>query len=175
MGSLKAFLPSLAGLLGTTGDALYTRQRALAELGVLEVVKGRGPGSGTPLSAFGVAGILIAVLSADTLQETDKRVRSICRAVPTTGETCPLTGAADFQSALAEVLISPKIWKSLASVVVYRHSGAQILYGRPSESLGSVFDVHPVQPDRAIIRIAARIDAARLRQIAALMTAHLIL
>ena len=161
----------MAKLLGTTGDALYTRQRALVTLGALDVVKGRGPGSGTALNAHGVAGILIALLAADTLQDTDQRVLDLCRAPPREGK-CPLTGATDFQSAVATVLASRKQSKNLRGLIVYRPHRAQILYGGFSESHGSVFDV-PKPTNSGTIRISARLDAANARQISAMLTAAL--
>lgn len=80
MVSLKAFLPNLAPILATTPDALYSRQRALINLGLLTTRKGRGPGSGVELSADSLAVLLIACLCSETLAETDQRVVAICSA-----------------------------------------------------------------------------------------------
>jgi hypothetical protein len=80
MASLKAFLPTLAPILATTPDALYSRQRALINLGLLATRKGRGPGSGVELSADSLAVLLIACLCSETLAETDQRVVAICGA-----------------------------------------------------------------------------------------------
>jgi hypothetical protein len=80
MASLKAFLPVLARILGTTPDALYSRQRALVNLGLLAIREGRGPGSGVELSADSVGVMLIACLCSDTLAGTDQRVVDICNA-----------------------------------------------------------------------------------------------
>jgi len=80
MSSLKAFLPRMARTFGTTPDALYARQRALIRLGLLPTLEGKGPGSGVLLTADSVAVMIIAILSADTLAETDQRVVAMCDA-----------------------------------------------------------------------------------------------
>jgi hypothetical protein len=80
MSSLKSFLPVLADILVTTPDTLYSRQRALVDLGLLESKPGRGPGSGVELSMDSVGVMLIACLCADTLADTDRRVAAICSA-----------------------------------------------------------------------------------------------
>lgn len=82
MASLKAFLYGLAPILGITGAALYERQRALTNLGILEATPGRGPGSGVPLTAENVAAVVISVLAAETLSEIDEDVAALCNAPP---------------------------------------------------------------------------------------------
>ena len=82
MASLKSFLYGVAPLLGMTGAALYERQRALVDLGVLEAVPGRGPGSGVPLTPENIAAVIISVLAAENLAEVDDRVVGIINAVP---------------------------------------------------------------------------------------------
>jgi hypothetical protein len=119
MASLKAFLPQLAEFVDVTPDALYTRQRALTQIGVLKATKGRGPGSGVALSGEAVAAMIIALMAADSLQETDQRVARTCNAVAKDGP-CAWTGAATFQSALAAVLLSEERVKSLRSLTISR-------------------------------------------------------
>jgi hypothetical protein len=80
MASLKSFLPVMASALATTPDALYSRQRALVRLGLLPTKEGKGPGSGVLLNSDALAVMLIAVLAADTLAETDERVVRLCNA-----------------------------------------------------------------------------------------------
>jgi hypothetical protein len=173
MASLKSFLPHMANWAGTTADALYTRQRALVELGVMKFVGSRGPGAGTPLDGSGVAALVIALLAADTLHDTDIRVREICRAKPNDADKCPWTGEADFQSALAAVLVSKERAESLRSVSVQRYNNhAALGYGHPNEVLGSVFVSRGPLP-RSAIRISADIDAARLRGLAAMLQAEM--
>ncbi|WP_457492216.1 hypothetical protein [Tardiphaga sp. P5_C7] len=80
MASLKSFLPVLAETFGTTPDALYSRQRALVRMGLLPSNEGKGPGSGVVLNADTLAVMLIAIMAADTLAETDGRVARLCEA-----------------------------------------------------------------------------------------------
>jgi hypothetical protein len=82
MASLKSFLYGVAPILGTTGAALYERQRALVNLKALESAPGRGPGSGVPLTAYNVAATIISVLAAENLAEVDERVVSLINAPP---------------------------------------------------------------------------------------------
>jgi hypothetical protein len=82
MAGLKSFLYGVAALLGTTGAALYERQRALVALGGLQATVGRGPGSGVPLTPEAVAAILISVLAAESLTEVDERVVRLINAPP---------------------------------------------------------------------------------------------
>jgi hypothetical protein len=108
MASLKAFLPQLAKIVGKTADELYSRQRALTQIGVLKATEGRGPGSGVPLSGDAVAAIIIALMAADNLQQTTAmRVRRTCHAPPPKGgATGRLSGAANFQAAVARILLA---------------------------------------------------------------------
>ena len=84
MAGLKSFLYGVAPILGVTGAVLYERQRALVSLGVLKAAKGRGPGSGVPLTAENVAAVIISVLVTDNLAEVDERVVNLINAPPRT-------------------------------------------------------------------------------------------
>lgn len=163
MASLKSFLPQLAKIIGTTPDALYSRQRALTDLGLLEAKKGRGPGSGVALTGESVGSVLIALLAADTLQDTDERVARTCKARPKE-KVCPFTGAKSFQEAVGAILASPEMMKSFSGFSISRDSVAYIGYGRPDDALGSVFEIKSKAPLSAI-RIVARIDLLTLRSI----------
>jgi hypothetical protein len=172
MGSLKSFLPHMAKLLGTTANTLYTRQQALVELGVLEAVPGRGPGSGTPLDGSGVAALVIALLAADTLQDTDDRVRAFCLATPLDADRCPWTGEANLQAALAAALSSPEMAESLGFLLLDRHnSRVRLGHGRTSES-GSIFVSSAPRPISKIM-ITASIDATRLKRLASMLQAEM--
>lgn len=109
MASLKAFLPEIAKAFGTTADALYSRQRALVRLGLLPVTKGKGPGSGVPLTpdTFGV--MLISLLAAETLAETDERIARLCEATPANFEWDDtrqnFVEAKTFRAAVSEVAL----------------------------------------------------------------------
>jgi hypothetical protein len=175
MASLKSFLPHMAKVVGTTADALYSRQRALVDLGVLETVKGRGPGSGTPLSANGVSAMIIALMTADSLQDTDDRVASMCRAVPERSKACPFTKKDTLQDALAAVLESRQLINSFFSFSLSRPFMAQIGYGRPNKALASVFHAMPMQR-RGVgaIQLIARIDTQSVRALSAMLQAEMI-
>jgi hypothetical protein len=108
MASLKAFLPEVAKAFRTTPDALYSRQRALVRLGLLPVIAGKGPGSGVPLTADTLGVMIIALLAADTLAETDERVVHLCSATPAEGAHDTrkrFVGGATFREAVADMII----------------------------------------------------------------------
>ncbi|MDI4231427.1 hypothetical protein OZ411_01190 [Bradyrhizobium sp. Arg237L] len=120
MSSLKAFLPKLSEIIGISADALYSRQRALVQLGVLNAKPGRGPGSGAPLEAHNLAALLLALLCADSLQETDDKVRLLCEARPTDVKKCRLTGATTLQEAVAMLLTNPELLKKIDGISVHQ-------------------------------------------------------
>jgi hypothetical protein len=125
MASLKAFLPQLAKIVDMTPDALYSRQRALTQIGVLKATEGRGPGTGVPLSGEAVAAMIIALMASDSLQDTDQRVARTCNAVATEG-ICEWTGAKTFQSALTAVILSEERVRSFYSLTIARGVKATI-------------------------------------------------
>ena len=174
MASLKSFLPQMAQLFGTTANALYTRQQALAELGVLKFVDGRGPGSGTPLDGSGVAALVIALLAADTLHDVDQRVRAFCLATPKDADKCPWTGEANLQSALAALLMSSEKAESLEFFSIYRHDNTAQL-GCPNGSFGSVRSefVSSAPQSLSTIRIMAYCDGPILKGLAAMLQAEM--
>jgi len=124
MSSLKAFLPALSDILGLSRDALHNRQRALAELGLLDVVPGRGPGSGAPLTAANVAGLLISLLAARELRDVDAEVVAICHSkmLPDRKSTA---NKATFQEAVAEALVDDFL--EIETIRVTRPWRAQII------------------------------------------------
>ena len=65
MAGLKSFLYGVAPILGVSPAALYERQRALVNIGVLKTTAGRGPGSGVPFTAENFAAIVISLLAAE--------------------------------------------------------------------------------------------------------------
>jgi hypothetical protein len=173
MASLKAFLPQLAKIAGTTADTLYSRQRALTQIGVLKATKGRGPGSGVALSGEAVAAMVIALMAADTLQDTDERVRRTCNATPKEG-TCPWTGANTFQSALAAVLTSEELIKDIGGISISRDGIGQIHhYGsHRTQSLTTVFEINK-RGRWSMIMITARINPEQIRQISKALRSEL--
>src|SRR4051794_25622010 len=66
MSSIKFHAPKLAGCLGTTEAALYERQRVLARAGLLNVGRGRGPGSGVQTTPHNVAILVLSFMAAET-------------------------------------------------------------------------------------------------------------
>lgn len=142
MSSLKSFLPTLSEVVGISADALYSRQRALVQSGVLTAAPGRGPGSGVPLTADNLAALVVALMSADSLQETDERVHLLCEAGPTDVKKCRLTGEVTFRAAIAAILASQELLKKLYGVSVCQSTlrpqnsaphvnwRAEIYYGR---------------------------------------------
>jgi hypothetical protein len=82
MAGLKSFLYEVASLLGVSPLALYERQRALTNLGVLKTVSGRGPGSGVPFTPENFAAVLISLLAADSLSKVNSDVADLCTAPP---------------------------------------------------------------------------------------------
>lgn len=80
--SLKAFLPVVAPIVGSTTDALYSRQRKLVQMGVLPITPGRGPGSGTPLTTETIGIFLVALLYADGVADLDAGISEVLNAVP---------------------------------------------------------------------------------------------
>jgi hypothetical protein len=67
--SLKAALPEIGKIVGTTAHALYTRQRELVRLGLMPSPKGRGPGSGTPITVNTISYLLAAVVISDSIAD----------------------------------------------------------------------------------------------------------
>jgi hypothetical protein len=147
MASLKSFLFGCAPFLGTTGAALYERQRALVNLGVLETTAGRGPGSGVPFTAENFAAILISLLAAESLSKVDEYVVDLCNAQPE--GTLPLNeyrrlweslGKPTFMSDFGRVLAGQQtVWKPFKGLVeavrVTRPWRGQIVLGAPRRPL----------------------------------------
>ena len=140
MSSLKAFLPNVARAFETTPDALYTRQRALIGLGLLPVLDGKGPGSGVLLTADALAVLIIAILSADTLAETDQRVVALCEARDDTLlRERGIPHHATFRAAVAQAITDGGLTEnySLNAIEVSRCSRAQIkMIATKGRSLG---------------------------------------
>ncbi len=128
-GSLKAYASILARHLGTTPAALYERQRALVRDGILEHVKGRGPGSGVQVGPYQVALLLLAVLATDSLMETGEKVRILATAKSfAKGAICPLTGESTFVAAVARVLdMTRDHWRGIVSIKVHRTEGIGVI------------------------------------------------
>ena len=129
MAGLKTYLPPLSVLLDTSPTALYERQRVLTRLmESVDVVEGRGPGSGVRATNRTVTLLLIAVLSTESLVETYERT-IVIGAAKAVNATCPLTGKAFFSHALAAILAEQMLSDKVVEVTVRRSLGlASIKY-----------------------------------------------
>jgi hypothetical protein len=170
MGSLKLFLPAMAGTVGTTADALYSRQRALVDLGVLRATPGRGPGSGTPCNGESVSAMIIALMVADSLQDTDRRVVNFCHAQARDSETCPLTGARTFQGALAAILESAELTRSFSRLSISRNYANALIYYDRGLAV-SVFQAK-APPRRSFIELRAELNQSTFAMLASLLAAE---
>ena len=140
-GSLKSYLPYLAGRVGVSPAALYERQRALVRAHILTAEDGRGPGSGVLLDPHAVAYLLIAILATDSLSDTVTAVGRIAAVEPVSRtKRCPLTGRRSFVDALVQVLSRRQdLWKVLSVTVDRTRARASIKYKRDSKSAISLF------------------------------------
>jgi hypothetical protein len=168
--SLKAFMPPLARLLGTSAAALYERQRALVRAGLLDAGSGWGPGSGVRATAVSVSLLLISALASDSLTEAEIRTGDIVDAAPT-GDQCQLTGMRSFKDALASILTAAEQSNRVVEISVSRTAArAKIIYrdGR-STKVSEFVGPGPDEPGLSVVAKLAgdtlRLIAARVRQI----------
>jgi hypothetical protein len=129
--SLKALIPPLATAIGMTPAAMYERQRALVRAGLLQVERGRGPGSGVRATPDSAATLLMATLVSGSLSETEQRTRAVAR-LKSVSERCPLTGKKSFGSALTAILASEDIAKRVRWIDYERSSTASVVQARGS-------------------------------------------
>ena len=112
------------------------------------------------MSAEAVAAVVIALLAADSLQDTDERVRRTCNA------SAEDEGVKPLQATLASHLSSPERMNNLRSLVVSRGESASITYrdeNRRTE-LAS-FTIAKVRGARQVITIMAAMSAEPLQEI----------
>jgi hypothetical protein len=177
MTSLKALLPELAEIFDSTPDALYERQRQLIRLGLLrKLTRGRGPGSGVPLTADNLAPLIIALAATDNLSDTDDRVCKLCDASPLFKPTCPLTGAKTFKTAMAQILGSTKIADRVSAVFVNRNwlvATIQYRSGRVTKHSGFHWYRRTHTTPNAPIMTQAHIDGKAIRTAAGAVAAAL--
>lgn len=126
MASLKGYIPGLARLIGTSPDALYERQRALVRAGLLAPNEGRGPGSGVRATAPSVAMLVLSVLAAERLVDTETRTRALAKAQPQRGR-CPYTGMPNFLDAFAAILVGTGKAAGVTEIVVSRTANRAII------------------------------------------------
>jgi hypothetical protein len=119
--SLKSLLPAFARAVGKTPAVLYERQRALVRAGLLRVEEGWGPGSGVRATPEAAALLLIAILATDTLSETEASTKRIAQLKSECKKGCTITGKKTFASALAALLASESMAKSVHKIYVGRN------------------------------------------------------
>jgi hypothetical protein len=178
IGGLKAYLPRLAEIAGSTPASLYERQRALVRLGLLSAQPGRGPGSGVKLSPDSLAIMIISILATENLSEIDKRVLRLCNARPTPEPTCNVTGGRTLREALTMLLASPSFSREghrLIGLSVDRPRSARIsLFERGTETRSTRFEAASDRSSRrAMIHTTAAVDSDLFRLIVADLAALL--
>src|SRR5258707_11440138 len=116
--SLHAHFPAIGRALGITPSALYSLQVAYLRAGLLDVVKGRGPGSGVQASGRTLAKFFIALATNASIKENMADAKAVAKAIPAYG-VCPLTKAATpFVDALATVLANPALVERVNDVLI---------------------------------------------------------
>jgi hypothetical protein len=171
MAGLKSFLYGAAPILGTTGAALYERQRALVNLRILTPLAGRGPGSGVPLTSYNVAAILISVLATDNLAEVDDRVLSLMNAttlnfghVDSGTDAWKRAGKPTFCTTIAAVLAdAPMPWpftnkRPVLAIRVARCWRGQLLTSPRGANPTEFTVADPSFPERPPISVTASIE-----------------
>jgi hypothetical protein len=171
IGGLKAYLPRLAEIVGSTPASLYERQRALVRLGLLSAQPGRGPGTGVKLSADSLAVMIISILATENLSDIDKRVVRLCNARPTPESTCKVTGARTLRQAVTTLFSSPAFSREgdrNIGVAVHRPRSARIMFfERGTESRSTLFEAASDRSNRrAMIHTTAQADSDLIRIIA---------
>jgi hypothetical protein len=163
--SLKWFTPGLARLLGTTAPRLYEREQALIRAGILDASPGRGPGSGVRATAPSIALLIIAMLAAETLRETESRTKEIAELTPVDAERCPLRGTRSFLYALTDLVSSRSRSSRTIEVKISRTAArAMIVFYRDRERLECEF-TGPNAKEPAL-RVSATLDGTVIKQIA---------
>jgi DNA-binding IscR family transcriptional regulator len=119
MKSLKSLLPQMAQRLGTTPAALYERQRALVRAGLVDIIPGRGAGSGVRATPHALAMLLISLVATGSLSEVEAETTIVAR-LKSDKEPCPITGKKTFGDALTVVLASKGLIERLDGITVTR-------------------------------------------------------
>ena len=106
--SLKTFIHmTLAPILGRAPITLYQRQAPMVFAGLLDVVEGRGPGSGVAATPHSVAMLLVALLATDT--PSDVAAATEFAKLKPRGGKCELTGETTLVAALEAILKMEKL------------------------------------------------------------------
>lgn len=92
-------------------DALYERQRELVRCDLLPFRKGRGPGSGVPLTPETLSTFLIGLLATDSLSDLGNRTAEMCEARPKVSDKkgWKVKGRRTFKSDVAHALSGSRL------------------------------------------------------------------
>jgi hypothetical protein len=123
--SLKSCIPALAAALNETPGALYERQRALVQEGLLESAPGRGPGSGVKATPVAVGLLLISILASVAWSGSGTKTRAV--ALAEVRRKCGLTGSKTFFEALSVIIADENVAKRVNSVTVCASQGYAII------------------------------------------------
>jgi hypothetical protein len=127
--ALKAYVPSLARILGMPPATVYERQRNLVRAELLDIGDGWGPGSGVRTTAESVALLVIGALASDTIAAVGVRARDIAETKPADANRCPFTRGATFLDALTLILGSQPLPHRAVKISVSRTAArASITY-----------------------------------------------
>ena len=165
--SLKWFTPGLARLLGTTAPRLYEREQALIRAGILDASPGRGPGSGVRATAPAVALLIIAMLAAETLRETESRTKEIAELTPVDADRCPLRGTKSFLYALTDLVSSRSRSSRTIEVKISRTAARAVIVYRDLETRERLeCEFTGPNAKEPALRVSATLDGAVIKQIA---------
>jgi len=164
--SLKAYIPGLARILGTTPDALYERQRALVRAGLIDTGEGRGPGSGARATAPAVALLLISTLATDRLNESGFRAQTLANARPKNGSRCPFTGMVKFADALATVLTQSRKTAGVIEITISRTADRAEIKYRTGTGPARISEFTGPSPSEPGISVAATLNNDLLQTVA---------
>jgi hypothetical protein len=158
--SLHARFPAIGRALHITPTALYGLQVHYLRAGLIDVVKGRGPGSGVQASGRTLAQFVIALATNASIKDNVRDAKAVAKArsVDENGERpCPLTLASTFIDALATVLANSALAERVSEVLIgasfgqafIRYDGAKWQEGPGGrEYVSSVFGT--VVPERGV-------------------------
>jgi hypothetical protein len=136
MSSLQASIAPLSKILGLSPHALYERQLALASKGLLPARTGRGPGSGTPLSAETVAVLLISMLATDGIKDSAEATRVLCDARLTSvpiGQEDELGSPRTFKVAMINALSNDAVVRKITYLRIHRRSALVEIFTQDNE------------------------------------------
>ena len=154
-------------MVGQTVEMLYERQRALVRKGLLESVKGRGPGSGVRADEAALATFFISLLSHDLLVLSF--VTEVFSTMKSDTGKCPVTGAKTFGDAMRRILGDEAMARKAAPLVVVNRGHPGNAYFVFSNGRASHFHhkglFRPTAPPSAI-HVSASIKPNFVEQIA---------